>query len=164
MTYIFLGSRFDPERLRGSPRNRFSRIVVQEERGTLGWSNFCAKAPVLTCSLPPFTTFVCDNGGPHRPRTCTRASAGCLWCMFCACFLPRARPLVTIAHLQPRPATTPQNESKGLGSVWVACRARTQTVGCGLDMQGVRGNALGPRYAAATAALCWLHTPPPDHL
>ena len=56
---------------------------------------------------------------------------------------------------------TPQNESKGLGRVWVVCRARTQTVGCGLDTQGVRGDALGPRYAAA--ALDWLHTPPPDH-
>ena len=30
-----------------------------------------------------------------------------------------------------------------------------------MDTQGVRGDALGPRYAAA--ALDWLHTPPRDH-
>ena len=102
MTDRFLGRRFHPECLRGSPRNRFSRIVVQEERGTLGWFNFCAKAPISTSSLPPFAAVVC---GSHRPRTCTRASFGCLWCIFPACFLPRTRQpaAVAVAH-PPSPA------------------------------------------------------------
>ena len=72
-TYHFLGLRIHPECLRGSPRSRFRRIVLLEERETLGWFNFWAKAPVSTSSLPPSTAVVCDNGGPmalaHAPNT-----------------------------------------------------------------------------------------------
>ena len=62
---------------------------------------------------------------------------------------------------QPAASTKMQDDAGSQGAVWVACEARTQTLGDGLERQGVRGDELCPRYTAAT--LYRLCTPPPDH-
>ena len=59
---------------------------------------------------------------------------------------------------QPPASTATLHDTGRRGSVRVACRARTRVFGAGFDGLEVRGDALGPMYAAA--ALCCLLTPP----
>ena len=53
-----------------------------------------------------------------------------------------------VARRQPLQTTATQRALDAKWDLWVACRARTQRSGAVLEVQGVRSDALGPRYAA----------------
>lgn len=61
----------------------------------------------------------------------------------------RRRRLTDVAHSQLRPTTTTHNDTGPTYSVWVVCRARTQSLGAGLETHGVHHSARGHRYAAS---------------
>ena len=50
---------------------------------------------------------------------------------------------------QPPASTATKDDAGRQVNAWVVCRARITTLGNGYEKQGVRGDALGPRYAAA---------------
>ncbi|KIP10228.1 hypothetical protein PHLGIDRAFT_266378 [Phlebiopsis gigantea 11061_1 CR5-6] len=73
------------------------------------------------------------------------------------CFLSPLRPsahrsrrhLTDVDRSRPRPTTTTHDDTGPLYNVWVACRARIETLGAGMEAQGVHHGARGCRYALA---------------